>query len=340
MGVLVEHDLGHFGRGQRIDDKGRRIWRPGNDVDLLALQFADNSLDAAAAHADAGADRIDRRIVRNNGDLGAAARIAGGRANFDDTVVDFRHFLGEQRLHELRPRPAQENLRAARLAAHIEYVGACAVTGAEILAWQRFVAPHDALGAPKIDGHIAVFDALDQPVDDFARAVLVFLKLAFTLGVTHALNDHLLGGLRGDAPEIDRRQLVDEKIAGLGIRLFRSGLLDSKLGTLVLDLLDDFAIPRQKNVAGLAVYVNADVMLRAVFRASGFLDRLLHRLEHFLAIDALFARHRIGDGQHLYPAWSCTIHDVSPSVRLRLPRSGEQFVVKNKLGADDAGQRQ
>ena len=55
------------------------IVRPGNDVDLLALQLADDRLDAAAAHADAGADRIDRAVVRDHRDLGAAAGIAGDR---------------------------------------------------------------------------------------------------------------------------------------------------------------------------------------------------------------------------------------------------------------------
>ena len=60
LAVLVDHDLGDFGRRQRVDDKGRDVGRPGNDVDLFALQFIDHGLHARAAHADAGADRIDR----------------------------------------------------------------------------------------------------------------------------------------------------------------------------------------------------------------------------------------------------------------------------------------
>ena len=58
-GLLVQHDLGDLGRGQRVDDEGRGLRRPGDDVDLLALQLLHHGLDAAAAHADAGADRID-----------------------------------------------------------------------------------------------------------------------------------------------------------------------------------------------------------------------------------------------------------------------------------------
>ena len=48
---------------------------------------------------------------------------------------------------------------------------------------------------------------------------------------------------------------------------------------------------------GVAVDVRADVVIVAILRATGFLDRLFHRLEHFVAVDALVARHRIRDLQ-------------------------------------------
>src|SRR5262249_44436156 len=84
--VLVDHDLGDLGRCQRVDDKGRDVGRPGNDVDLLALQLVDDGLHAGTAHADAGADRIDRGIARDHADLGAGTGIAGYRLDLDDAV--------------------------------------------------------------------------------------------------------------------------------------------------------------------------------------------------------------------------------------------------------------
>jgi hypothetical protein len=52
------------------------VRRPRDDVDLLALQFADH-LHAAAAHADAGADRVDRGSREITAIL---ARLPGSRA--------------------------------------------------------------------------------------------------------------------------------------------------------------------------------------------------------------------------------------------------------------------
>ena len=100
----------------------------------------------------------------------------------------------------------QEDLRAARLAPHVVDVGADAVAVAEDLARQQFVAPHDRFAAAEIDDHVAVFDPLDDAVDDVADAVLVLLVLAVALGLAHLLHDHLLCGLGGDAAVFQRRQ--------------------------------------------------------------------------------------------------------------------------------------
>src|SRR3546814_5657751 len=76
------------------------------------------SLHAAALHANARADRVDRSVVRDDADLRAAAGIAGDGLDLDDAVVDYGRFLREQLLHELAVRAAEEDLRAAAFAAH------------------------------------------------------------------------------------------------------------------------------------------------------------------------------------------------------------------------------
>ena len=194
-------------------------------------------------------------------------------------------------------RARQEDLRPARLLAHVVDVGAHPVAVAEALARDQFVAAQQRLGAAEFHHQVAVLGALHHAVDDLADAVLEFLELPLALVFAHALHDHLLGGLRGDAAEIDRRQRIDQMLADLDVRLELPGDVDRDLGFLVLHRLDRLGPARQAHVAGLAVDGGADVLLVAVLGAAGLLDGLLHRLQHFLAVDVLLPRDGVGDQQ-------------------------------------------
>src|SRR3546814_17357643 len=49
--ILVDDDALHRCGLERVDDEGRGVFGPGDDVDLFALPFLDDRLDAAALHA-------------------------------------------------------------------------------------------------------------------------------------------------------------------------------------------------------------------------------------------------------------------------------------------------
>src|SRR5258708_26911347 len=73
---LVDHDRGHLGGRQGPDHELRRIGRPQHDVDPLAGELLRHGLHTRAAHADAGADRVDALVVGEDGDLRAHPWIA------------------------------------------------------------------------------------------------------------------------------------------------------------------------------------------------------------------------------------------------------------------------
>ena len=123
------------------------------------------------------------------------------------------------------------------LAAHILDVATNAVIRAIAFATDLLVPAQDRFAATDIDDDVAVFLALDDAVDDRAGAVLEFLELTVTLGFADLLQDHLLGRLRGDPAHLDRRNLVDERVADLGVVQKLLGLLDGQLGLVVLKLL-------------------------------------------------------------------------------------------------------
>src|SRR5579871_3560549 len=301
---LVHHHLGHFRRRERIDQEGGFVRRPGDDVDLLALQLGDHGLDAAAAHADAGADRVDGGIAGDHRHLRAAAWVAGDRADLDHPVVDLGHLLREQLGHEAAVRARQHDLRALGLPADVVDVAADAIADLKVLARDRLVAADDAFAAPEIDDDVAVLDALDDAVDDLADAVLELLVLALAFGVADLARHHLPGHLGLHAPELEGREhllvgLPHEGVLvvelGVGERLERVGVLDRLL------VVDDGDHAGDGGLAGLRIDVDADVVLGAVARARRLLHRLLDRLDDDLLLDGLLPRDRVGDLQELEP---------------------------------------
>ncbi len=220
--------------------------------------------DAAAAHADAGADRIDRTVLGTHRDLGAAARIAGNGNHLDHAIVDFGHFLAEEARHELGMGCATGRSagRAVRGARHRHRRGPG--RRLEDFARQRLVAADDAFAAAQVDDDVAVLHPLDGAMHDFADAVLVVLVHALALGIAHLLHDHLLGVLRGDAAELDGRQRFGDLVAHAGRRVTRLRIDQADLGGVVLHLVDNQQQTVEAGLAGARIDLGADLVLDAI----------------------------------------------------------------------------
>src|SRR5207237_6075683 len=82
-GRLVDRDVAHLGRAQRIGDVLSGVLVPFDDVDLFAVQLVDDVLDAHAAHADARPDRIDAFLASCHRAFGSGAGLASAALEFD-----------------------------------------------------------------------------------------------------------------------------------------------------------------------------------------------------------------------------------------------------------------
>ena len=95
---------------------------------------------------------------------------------------------------------------------------------------------------PSSDDDVAVLEALDNAVDHFADALAVLGEDVLALGLADLLEDHLLGGLRGDAAEhVGRARELDFHVdfGFVAVELLRLGERD--LGRRIGHLVDDAA---------------------------------------------------------------------------------------------------
>ena len=169
-------------RGERLRHVVLHVGVPAHDVDLLAVQLANDVAHARALQANAGAHGVHLLVQRAHRKLRAVARIARDAHDFNHAVGDFTDFKAEQGAHELGRGAAERHGRTLRVRLH---------------------------------GLHAVHDG----ADGVAHRVL---ELGVDVGLRNLADlahDDLARGLRGDAPEARGRHLDLDLLAQLGVRL-------------------------------------------------------------------------------------------------------------------------
>ena len=230
---------------------------------------------------------IDVGVARGDGDLGARARLAGGRDDRHDALVDLGHLLLEQLGQHLHRGAREHDLRPLADAVDVLHVGADAVARAVGLARRLLLRREHGLGAAEVDDDRALLEAPHDAVHDLALAVLVLLVDDVALGVADALDDHLLRRLGEDAPEAARVELDADLVADLGLGVVLVRLAQVDLRGRIEDALDDLAELEQLDLADLLVEAGLDLALLAELLLGGLAHRLFEGLDDHLLVDAL-----------------------------------------------------
>src|SRR5581483_5260697 len=233
-------------------DELRRVGRVVDDVDLLPAELLHDRLHARPAHADAGPDRVDVAVVRHDGDLRAAARLAHGRLHLDDALVDLRHLLTEELDQEVRVRPREDDLRTLRGQVDVVDVRADAIALAVALG-------QDRVGAAEVHDDVLLLEALHDAREDLALPVLELVVDQLALGVADLLDDVLLRGLCRDAAEHLARQLGEQLVSDVGLLVVvLARVLERELVLGVRDLVDDLLDLEELDLADLEVVLRLD----------------------------------------------------------------------------------
>ena len=142
--------------------------------------------------------------------------------------------------------------------------------------------------AADVEDDGARLDAADGAGDDLALEVGELAEDLLALRLAQALQDDLLGGLSMDAAERRRVELLElDPLTELRVGLHGARFLERELEHRVLDLLDRGHGPEDADLAGLAVDLDADVLVARGDAAVGRLDGLFDGPDERLARDVL-----------------------------------------------------
>ena len=199
--ILVHDDLRDLGGSERSAYELGGIGRPIHDVDLLAAKLLHDRLHPRSFHSHAGAHRIDVGVIRGDGDLRPASRLASHGLDLDDALVNLGNLLLEGLLEKARMRAGQDDLRSLARHVHVEHVSANAVLRAVALARNLLFFGENCVNVgPELNDQVLALEAGDDPGDDFFLAVLELVEDDLALRIAELLHEVLLGGLRGDTP--------------------------------------------------------------------------------------------------------------------------------------------
>ncbi len=199
-------------------------------------------------------------------------------------VVNFGHFVLEQTAQHVLVSAAQNDLRAATVASYLGNIRANFIVGAITLSGDLVLARHNRFRTPQADRQRPVTDALHRAGDEIAFTLNKFLVQCFTFGLADALQDNLLGCLRGDAAKTDARlNRHHDRVANLRIRHMLSRLVERDLGLIGLNRIDDLFFQVNVRLSGridpsLDTLVVADVGIALI----GGNQRLRQGVHHYL----------------------------------------------------------
>jgi hypothetical protein len=257
--------------------------------------------------------------TRDHGDLRASTRLARRRLDRHDPLVHLGNFLFEALGQHLDAGAGEHDLRALGRLVDVHDVGAQPIVGAVGLARDLLRERQDGLRTSEVHDDCTLLEAPDDPVDDLALAVLVLLVDVLALGFANALDDHLLGGLREDAPEARGVHLDADLVAHLRVGIEAPRLLLGDLRRRVGDLVDHLAELEELDLSQILVEAGIDLHLLAPLLARGLLHRLLEGGDDFSGLDALVFRDLVDLAFQTQHVHAVICRWCSPS---RLPRMG------------------
>ncbi len=211
-------------------------------------------MNAHAAHAHAGADRINARLHRHDGHFGSGAGLASNALDIYLTVVDLRHLQFQQPAQQIAVIAADQDLRPATGPAHLQHIDADLVMRPVAFAGHLLALGHNRFRPAQADCDVLAADALHRAVDYFAFATGEVLEELLTLSLTHALQDDLFGGLGSDAAEVTRRAFDHDRLPQFSIRKTTiSRISDENFGPIIDNRVDDFFLSVNGRLAGTLV---------------------------------------------------------------------------------------
>ena len=284
-------------RAEGVGRKSRRLLVVLNDVNLFPVQLPDNGLHPHSLHADASAHAIHVPVLGKDGDLGPLARFARRGADHHRSVVDLRNLHLEQAGDQERYGPRDNDLGSLGGLLHLENAHADALPDLEAFELGLFPPGQPPFRFAEVHDQVRPLQALDDAVHHLADPAAVFVVNGLPFRLPDLLEDHLLGGLSGDAAEhLGRLGDADLGIQ-CGLRVDLEGPVQADLSQGVDNRVHHFFQRVDLDLSGFPIERGPQLLTRLVILAGSHQHGIFDRADNDLRLDALFPAQLVDDLQ-------------------------------------------
>ena len=285
---IDDADAADLGRAERMGGENHRIVGVLDDVDLLPAQFADDRLHAHALHTHAGAHAIHIAIAALYGDLGAFAGLARAALDGHGAVVNLRHFLFEKAHHQFGRGARYQHARTFAGLIHQLDDAPHAIAHAVAFQPRLLFLGKLGFGLAQVQNVIRPLHPLDGAVHQFAGASRILIKNGFAFGLADFLEDHLFGGLGGDAAQ--RFGILPDAHfhADFDCRIDAARFRQGHFMRRVLDDLGYLLDGIELDGARLGIHIRQVIFVRAVMFPGGDQHGVLDCIQDDLRVDTFF----------------------------------------------------
>ena len=237
--------------------------------------------------------------MREHGNLGPAAGVTGAALDFQQALLDLRHFMAEQLNHEFWRRAREDDGRAAQGQVHLHDHGAHAVTAAQVFLGDHLAAAQASLHPTRLDDQVALVHAFDGASEDFFTTGHEVGQEHFALCVADLLQNDLLGRHCANAANGDGFNALFDVLTHFDVGHTIPGVHQELFGVRILQTgVVGHHEPAAEGfvIAAVAVQRHTDVHFAGIELFRRLCQCQFDGAQHHVALDVLLARN--GFNQH------------------------------------------
>ena len=202
--VTIKVHVLRDGRLEGLTQLLDRILIPPDDINFFPVHFANNAFDPGSTRSYAGTHGIDLGVGTLHANFGTIAWLTSHCSQGNRAIGNFGNFHFKKLPHEVQAGTTQDKLGSPSMLLKFVKQATNALARNPIFPGYPLAPRKQGFGLPYLDDQVSPLLAANDSGHQVSDLITEFVVNVFLLKLSKPLLDRLLGGLRGNPPQVRR----------------------------------------------------------------------------------------------------------------------------------------